>query len=78
MSSSATADIVSLVGALAVLAAGVRIMLASWEAPQPGAQPYIISERDRQRHDGQLNIRQVLLTFFGMGLIIWSCVYLLR
>lgn len=71
-------EISRLVGSIAVLAAGVRILLASWDAPAAGALPSVITEGDRERHDGQLNVRQVLLTSFGAILVFWSARHLLN
>ncbi|USU11437.1 hypothetical protein NF701_12925 [Sphingomonadaceae bacterium OTU29THOMA1] len=70
-------EISKLIGSIAVLGAGVRIFLASWDAPAAGALPSVITERDRERHDGQLNVRQVLLTSFGGILVIWAARHLL-
>ena len=71
------AEISRLIGSIAVLAAGVRILLASWDAPAAGALPSILTEQDRERHDGQLNMRQVMLTGFGVILVVWAARHLL-
>lgn len=66
-----------LIGSIAVLAAGVRILLASWDSPAAGALPSVVTERGRERYDGQLNVRQVLLTSFEMILVILAARHLL-
>ncbi len=66
-----------LLGRLAVLAVGLRILLASWDAPAPGAMPLVITDSDRERRDGQLNVRQVLLALLGTGMVLWAAAKLM-
>lgn len=62
--------LLELIGKLAVLAAGVRILAMASEAPQRGSMPLILTMADIEQQRGSLRIRQIFLFFFGIGIII--------
>ncbi|EZP70461.1 hypothetical protein BV96_03427 [Sphingomonas paucimobilis] len=63
-------SLVALIGNLAILIAGVRVLAMSGEAPQREAMPLVMTKDDLEQHNGVLRVRQVFLFFGGAGIII--------
>lgn len=64
--------VLDLIGKLAVLIAGIRILAMASEAPQRGCMPLILTKADIEKHSGSLRFRQVLLFFFGISVILYA------
>lgn len=62
--------VIGLIGNLAILAAGVRILAMSGEAPRRESMPLVVTKCDLERHNGGLRVRQVLLLIGGILLMI--------
>ncbi len=63
-------SLVALIGNLAILIAGVRVLAMSGEAPQREAMPLVMTKDDLEQHNGALRVRQVFLFFGGAVIII--------
>lgn len=63
-------SLAALIGNLAVLIAGVRVLAMSGEAPQREALPLVMTKDDLEQHNGVLRVRQVFLFLGGAGIII--------
>lgn len=63
-------EVFQLVGHLAISFIGLAVLAMAWKAPEHGSMPLVLTEMDKKRDDGTRNIRQVLLSVFGVVLII--------
>jgi hypothetical protein len=63
-------SLTALIGNLAILVAGVRVLAMSGEAPQREAMPLVMTKDDLEQHNGALRFRQVFLFFGGVAIII--------
>jgi len=61
--------VLSLIANLSILFTGLRVLGMSWEAPQRDSLPLVVTKDDLERHNGALQVRQVLLFFLGAILI---------
>ena len=64
-------------GNLIVVLVGLTVLSMAWRAPEDGSMPLVLKESDKTRDDGIRNLRQVLLSLFGVALIVAGAVGLL-